>query len=220
MPKIPTRPKYKLVLTKAASVLWLFLVAGLLNPVSAPAQQVTPTMTALARAQNAHGLGDNMTALNSIIEAEQSLWNEAPLGLRNVAFVAEIPEKFGFYTPKVGEDFNEDVPLILYCEPIGYTQPKASDGTYNISIQPFFQIFDSQGNMLVKHSINPTSVSGHRTFLTEFMMVATINVRGLSPSTYTLKMTLTDNNNPTKTVEVEKVFNWLPSESAENQNAQ
>jgi hypothetical protein len=199
----------KKVLTAILALLVILLVVC---PNPASAQRVTQTMTALGRAQDAHGLGDNLTALNSIREAEEALWNSAPLGIRNVVFVTERPEKYGFFTPKVGEDFSEDEPLILYCEPIGYTQPKGADGTYNISIVPTVHIVDSQGQILGGEPRPAETMNGHRSFVTEFMLVSTISIRGLPSGTYTLKLTLTDNNDPTKSVEVEKVFNWQPSD--------
>ncbi|MDR2300498.1 MAG: hypothetical protein LBF38_00385 [Deltaproteobacteria bacterium] len=176
----------------------------------ASAQRVTQTMTALARAQDAHALGDNLTALNSVREAEEALWNSAPLGIRQAVFVTELPTKFGFYTPKVGEDFTEDEPIIIYCEPIGYTQPKGADGTYNISLVPSLHILDSSGKVLGGEPRPAQVMAGHRSFCTEFMVSSTMGIRGLAPGTYVLRLTLTDSNDPTKSVEVDKVFNWLP----------
>jgi hypothetical protein len=196
--------------------LWIFaqvlaltiLTAFLASPASA--QRVTQTMTALARAQDAHALADNLSALNSIREAEESIWNSAPLGIRQVVFVMELPTKFGFYTPKVGEDFTEDEPIIIYCEPIGYTQPKGADGTYNISIVPSLHILDSSGKVLGGEAQPAQVMAGHRSFCTEFMVASTMGIRGLAPGTYVLRLTLTDSNDPTKSVEIDKVFNWLP----------
>jgi hypothetical protein len=193
-----------LALTAVVSALW---------PGPARAQRVTQTMTALSRAQDAHGLGDNLTALNAIREAEEALWNASPLGIRNVVFVTEPPEKYGFFTPKQGEDFTEDEPLILYCEPVGYTQPKGADGTYSISIVPSIHVVDSQGKVLGGEPRPAVTMNGHRSFVTEYMISCTISIRGLPPGTYTLKLTLTDQNDPTKSVEVEKVFNWQPTDA-------
>jgi hypothetical protein len=202
--------------TKVAMALSLALCLAaavfLAFPSPGSAQQVTQTMVALARAEDAHALGDNLTALNSIREAEEALWNSSPLGIRNVVFVTEQPEKYGFYSPKVGEDFTEDEPLILYCEPIGYTQPKGADGTYSISIVPSIHVINSQGQVLGGEPRPAETMAGHRSFVTEFMLVSTISIRGLPQGTYTLKLTLTDNNDPTKSVEVEKVFNWQPAD--------
>jgi hypothetical protein len=186
------------------------LVALVSCPGPAVAQRVTETMTALETAQNAHSLGDNLAALNSIIEAEEAIWNNSPLGVRNAVFVTEQPDKFGYYTPKVGEDFTEDEPLILYCEPIGYTQPKGADGTYSISLLPSVQVIDSKGQVLGGEPQPAETMTGHRTFVKEHMLVSTVSIRGLPPGSYTLKLTLTDNNDPTKTVDIEKPFNWQP----------
>ncbi|MDR1309352.1 MAG: hypothetical protein LBL95_05580 [Deltaproteobacteria bacterium] len=189
----------------------LVLAALPLSGVPARAQEVTQAMVALERAKNGHAVGDNLNALNSIREAEEALWNMAPLGVRNVAFVTEKPQKFGFYTPKAGEDFSDDEPLILYCEPIGYTQPRGADGTYSISLLSSVTILDSNGAVIGElPNMPPMSMAGHRTFVTEFMVMATIGIRGLSPGTYTLRLTLTDNLDPTKSADVEKVFNLLP----------
>ena len=105
---LPKTREILVMTTLLAAVAALVLIAS-----PARAQSVTQTMQALARAQDAHSLGDNMTALNAIREAEEALWNSAPLGIRQVVFVTEQPEKYGFYTPKQGEDFSDDEPLIL-----------------------------------------------------------------------------------------------------------
>jgi hypothetical protein len=47
-----------------------------------------------------------------------------------------------------------------------------------------------------------------------------MSIRGLNPGTYTLRLTLTDSNDPTKSVEVEKVFNWLPTDESASPPAQ
>ncbi|MDR3203640.1 MAG: hypothetical protein LBV23_02685 [Deltaproteobacteria bacterium] len=168
-------------------------------------------MNALSRAQNAHSVGDNITALESIWEAQEAIWNLSPLGVRNVAFVTEPPDEFGIYTPKVGEEFGQDELLILYCEPFGYTQIKEADGTYGYSVIASLSVLDSEGQVLGGNdNLGPYGKTGIRTFNTQFMIFITLNMRGLEAGSYVLKVTLTDNNDQTKTVQMEKPFVRLP----------
>jgi hypothetical protein len=168
--------------------------------------------TNLERAINAHAMGDNIAALESLWAAQETIWNNAPLAVRNVAFVADAPETFGLYTPKVGEDFSdEDVIALLYFEVFGFTQNKGPDGGYGYSLTVSATILDTKGN-IVGVERNPTvyEKSGFRTFNAQCMLVSSLNLRGLPPGSYVMKVTIQDNNDPTKVVEVEKALNRLP----------
>ncbi|MDR0356229.1 MAG: hypothetical protein LBJ64_10945 [Deltaproteobacteria bacterium] len=169
-------------------------------------------MTALSNAQIALSSGDNRAALNAIMLAEQSLWNSSPLSVRNVAFVTEPAPGFGMYNLKTGEEFQGDEPIILYCEPVGYTQIKDSDGTYGFSLIVSVDILDSNGNVLGgNQNLGPYSMNGLKSFYTQYNICFTLNLRGLDPGSYILRITMTDNFDPTKTVAIEKTFNWLSS---------
>ncbi|MDR2422373.1 MAG: hypothetical protein LBE01_03245 [Deltaproteobacteria bacterium] len=162
---------------------------------------------ALDRAKAAHVAGDDKSALEAIWVAQEAIWNDVPLGVRNVAFVVEQPENFGSYVPKEGADFQSHEPLILYSEPYGFTQQKEPDGTYAYSIYGAFAILDADERLIANQDkLGPYEMSGYRTFSVENMLAMTIGVQGLPAGSYVLRLTLTDNIRPEKTVSVDKPF--------------
>ena len=161
----------------------------------------------LSQAGSAYQSGDHLGALDALWAALEEIWLKAPLGVRNVAFVTDQPENFGTYQPKDGEDFKAPEPLILYCEPIGFTQVK-TDGTYKYSIIGAFDILDSTGRVLGgQKNLGPYEQSGYRTFSTETMLVMTIGIQGLPAGSYVMRVTLTDNLDQAKSVQLDKPFN-------------
>ncbi|UQZ90393.1 hypothetical protein C4J81_14730 [Deltaproteobacteria bacterium Smac51] len=182
----------------------IMLAAGIQTAAFA---QEDPIALELSQAVNAYAAGDHIGALDALWAAQENLWRKAPLGVRNVAFVTSQPENFGTYQPKTGEDFKSPEPLILYCEPIGFTQLKEGD-TYRYSIIGAFDILDSTGRVLGgQKNLGPYEQSGYRTFSTETMLVMTIGIQGLPAGAYTMRVTLTDNLDQSKSVQLDKPFN-------------
>ncbi len=164
-------------------------------------------LSELGKANDSVLSDDFIGALDAIWAAQEMLWNKAPLGVRNVAFVTEQPENFGTYQPKAGEDFKSPEPLILYCEPVGFTQVKEGE-TYKYSIIGAFDILDAEGRVLGgQKNLGPYEQSGYRTFSTETMLVLTIGIHGLPAGSYTMRVTLTDNLDQSKSVQLDKPFN-------------
>lgn len=161
----------------------------------------------LAKADEAYKGGDYIGALDLLWQAQEAMWRRAPLGIRNVAFVTEPPENFGNYRPKTGEDFKSSEPLVLYFEPIGFTQLKEGE-TYKYSMIGAFDILDSAGLILGgQKNLGPYEQIGYRTFSTETMLTMTIGVEGLPAGNYVLRVTLADNLDQSKSVQVDKPFN-------------
>ena len=184
----------------------LFALLCLVAPTPAAAQE-DPVAMELTQAVSAYSRGDHIAALDALWAAQEGLWREAPLGVRNVAFVTGQPENFGTYQPRAGEDFRSPEPLILYCEPIGFTQLKEGD-TYRYSLIGAFDILDSNGQVLGgQKNLGPYEQSGYRTFSTETMLVMTIGIQGLPAGSYTMRVTLTDNLDQSKSVQLDKPFN-------------
>lgn len=170
-------------------------------------EELTKITKELARADTACRQGDYIATLDSLWAAQEMVWRRAPLAVRNVAFVTEQPENFGTYKPKIGEDFKSPEPLILYCEPIGFTQIR-ENGTYRYSIIGAFDILDARGKVLGgQKNLGPYEQSGYRTFSTETMLVMTIGIHGLPAGSYVMRITLTDNLERTKSVQLDKPFN-------------
>jgi hypothetical protein len=197
----------------AAAALLALMAAG---PIEA--QLALPeVMNSLDRAQSAHAVGDNISAMESIWEAQEAIWNHTPLAVRNVAFVTTPPEIFGLYTPKVGENFSDDDTIVvLYFELFGFTQVKAPDGTYGYSLTISATILTPDGQVIGVER-NPTvyEKQGFRTFNAQGMFFTSLNIRGLPPNAYVLRVSIQDNNDPAKVVEVEKNLNRLPDSAPE-----
>ncbi|MDL2259760.1 hypothetical protein LJB99_02640 [Deltaproteobacteria bacterium OttesenSCG-928-K17] len=184
------------------------------TPAQAPKTPPTPDehqaiTVALATAEKAQREGDYIGALDALWRAQEMVWRRAPLGVRNVAFVTEPPEGFGTYNIKPGEDFKSPEPLILYCEPVGFTQIKEGD-TYRYSIIGAFDIIDAEGRVLGgQKNLGPYEQSGYRTFSMETMLTMTIGIHGLPRGSYIMRVTFTDNLDPSKSVQLDKPFNVL-----------
>ncbi|MDR1164352.1 MAG: hypothetical protein LBO66_00500 [Deltaproteobacteria bacterium] len=162
----------------------------------------------LDKAKAAHQLGDNLTALESIWRAEEIIWNYSPLGIRNASYILEPPEYFGVYAPKKGETFAPNELLVLYAEPIGFTQRKEADGTYTNSLLGSFNILDTTGQIIGgQPNLGPFTEQGYRSFTTQKMVTFTINLNQIPPGSYILQLVLTDNLAPEKSVELQKPFN-------------
>jgi hypothetical protein len=178
---------------------------------ASPAPGGEGAVQSLDRARNAHAVGDNVTAVLSIWDSLETVWGMMrEMGIRNAAFITDEPEFFGVYNPKQGQDFAPGELIILYCEPFGYTMRKEADGTYTNSLKWSFQILDQAGTPLGgQNDIGPYTHGGYRTFTTEKMLSLTINLSQFPAGSYTLSVTITDDFNPEKSVEIQKPFNIL-----------
>ncbi|MDR2934375.1 MAG: hypothetical protein LBV70_00610 [Candidatus Adiutrix sp.] len=194
---------------KAHFSAWALALPALLTVLAGPAPLAAQDAVSLnlSKAGSAYQSGDYLGAMDALWAAQQEIWRRSPLGVRNVAFVVDQPDNFGTYQPRDGEDFKAPEPLILYCEPIGFTQAKTG-GTYKYSIIGAFEILDAAGKVLGgRKNLGPYEQSGYRTFSTETMLVMTIGIHGLPAGAYVMRVTLTDNLDQTKSVQLDKPFN-------------
>ena len=160
----------------------------------------------LKNAQKAYNEGDSIKALDDLWLATEEIWSTAPLAVRNVAFITALPKNFGAYELKAGEKFKADDPIIIYCEPIGFSQKKGSKG-YEYSLSGAFEILAADGKLLGgQKNLGPYTQKNYQTFTTEAMLVMTIKAGGLPIGDYVLRLTLTDNFAPHKIVELDKPF--------------
>ncbi|MDR1658409.1 MAG: hypothetical protein LBT47_12835 [Deltaproteobacteria bacterium] len=189
----------------------LLLLVLSASPLRAQLLSIPEVAASLDEAKSFHSVGDNIQAMESIWRAQELLWNSTPLGVRNVALVSEPPESFGIYTPRVGEDFRDGEPIILYFEPFGFTQVKSANGSYGYSLTVTTTILDINGN-IVGVEKNPTiwEKSGFRTFNVQSMLFTTLTLWGMPSGSYVMRVSVQDNNDPSKSVEMEKNFNRLP----------
>ncbi|MEW6266303.1 MAG: hypothetical protein AB1641_24785 [Thermodesulfobacteriota bacterium] len=148
--------------------------------------------------------GDYTATIGNLREALEAVWNLAPLSVRNATFVVEPPGGYGVYTPRAGDSFPSLEPLLLYCEPVGYTLKKTGD-EYSSALTAGFAILDEKGTLLGGQPNFGLYENKSRNFGTEYMMYLTFNLKGLPAGNYKLQVTLKDKNS-TKTVTFEKPF--------------
>ena len=193
---------------KKNQIILLWIIASMVFfPLSAGAQGGggTPPQN-LAEAVELYDSGDYTAALKSLDQAKEAIWNIAPLSVRNVHFIDGQPTNFGTYQPRVGTSFKSPEPLILYCEPIGFTQLKEGD-TYRYSLVGAVDILDETGKVLgSQQNLGPYAQSNYRTFSTETMLAMTVGIQGLPLGNYILQVTFTDTLKPNKLVKIKRPF--------------
>lgn len=173
----------------------LVLVACVLA-LAAPAWAVDP-FEAVGRANTSLNAGDYGGTVFHLREALQEVWNQAPLLAQNVHFVTDQPEAYGMYKPRANNVFDAVDPILLYCEPVGYTVKRSGD-IYSIAISADFSIVDSKGVVIGGQQNFGRWTMRSRAFNTEFMMYFTFNLRGLPAGQYRLLVTLNDQNSDKK----------------------
>jgi hypothetical protein len=172
--------------TRAALVATLLLLGA--NP--ALAGEITD---AGAAAEQAVTDGDYEAAFDSIETAKDSIWEQAPLTLKNVTFTAGEPAGYGIYDKRPTSDFKSGETLIVYSEPQGFGY--GSDGDYNtIDMALDYELKDASGKSLAKQenfsnwkirSLYPNK---------EFMGKLTFSFTGIPVGDYELSTTVHDKN--------------------------
>ena len=141
--------------------------------------------------------GDYAATLDNIRTAYETSWNLAPLAVKHAAFVTEPPEAYGMFSPRPEGPFESIDPIELYCEPVGYTIKKDGEW-YTAALTADFVLADPDGKELGgQPNFYQWSVKS-RNFNTEVMMFFTINLKGLAPGSYILRVTLNDQNSDKK----------------------
>jgi hypothetical protein len=141
---------------------------------------------------------DPLEKLKSLRAELEYAWNETPLTATNIAFVTQQPEGYGMYVPRADDIFNAIDPILIYCEPVGYTVVKNGD-QYEFNLSADFTVADDKGNILGGQENFGSWGVKSRAFNTEFMMFFTFNLKGLPGGKYKLQVTLKDANSDKKT---------------------
>ena len=141
---------------------------------------------------------DPLEQIKNLKSELEYVWNEAPLTATNITLVTEQPGGYGMYTPRADTIFDAIDPILIYCEPIGYTVIKNGD-QYEFSLSADFTVSDESGNILGGQENFGNWGVKSRAFNTEFMMFFTFNLKGLPGGKYKLQVTLKDANSDKKT---------------------
>jgi hypothetical protein len=130
-------------------------------------------------------------ALLSLRTALQLAWNQSPLMVRNQTFVSEEPSGYGMYKSSPDADFDAVEPVGVYCEVLGYTVQE-SGGNFKISLGADFEVLDAEERVLGGQDDFGTYQVDAKTFITEYSIYFTFNLRGLPQGDYTLRVTVKD----------------------------
>ena len=152
----------------------------------------------------AWGAADPLEKLKDARAQLEYVWGETPLTATNITFVMEQPEGYGMYTPRTDTVFNAIDPILIYCEPVGYTVVKNGD-LYEFNLSADFTVADEKGNILGGQENFGSWGIKSRAFNTEFMMFFTFNLKGLPGGKYKLQVTLKDTNSD-KTTSFQQAF--------------
>ena len=158
----------------------------------------------MAQASAEYSSGNFVEGVNLLRKSMEEMWNEVPLTVLNVTFVTEQPQAYGMYTPRPSDVYEAVEPIILYCEPIGYTI-KRSGGENIFSLAADFSVVDAGGEVLGGQENFGKWEMKSRAFNTEFMMHFTFNFKGLPSGKYRVLVTLRDLNS-TKSAVIKKPF--------------
>jgi hypothetical protein len=167
----------------------------------APAQ---PPRNAISLASAAYSEGDLMKTMDLLRTALVGVYGEAPLIAQNVHFVTEEPQAYGMYSPRSGNTFDGVEPIQLYFEPVGYAFKK-SGRFYSVNVDASFTVLKRDGTPLGEEQPLGSLDFRSRAANMESMIFSTINLRGLPPGEYHLKLNLIDHNSG-RTGSFEKTF--------------
>lgn len=182
----------------------IILMGLVLLFIGTPSLDAADIKALLGQADSSHAKGQYVDTVLLLREALVQVWNQAPLTVRNINYVADQPSAYGIYQPYDGDEFDPVNPIMLYCEPIGYTVKKQGE-IYTFALSADFSVADEQGDILGGQQNFGRWSMRSRAFNTEFMMYFTFNLKGLPPGRYKLMVTLHDLNS-TKTAAFEKGF--------------
>lgn len=139
--------------------------------------------------------GDAAGALLAAGDLYAQVWDHnATIGLTQATLVAENATGYGVYNPRPTNVFKMGEPILIYCEPYGFTYGKPGEGLYSVNLFVDLQVLDASGNQLANApeatEYNMTSRHENR----EVQANITYTLEGIQPGHYTLVTTLRDKN--------------------------
>jgi hypothetical protein len=139
--------------------------------------------------------GDAAGALLAAGDLYGQVWDHnATIGLTQATLVAENATGYGVYNPRPTNVFKMGEPILIYCEPYGFTYGTPGQGLYSVNLFVDLQILDASGNQLANApeatEYNMTSRHQNR----EVQANITYTLDGIQPGHYTLVTTLRDKN--------------------------
>lgn len=136
-------------------------------------------------------------AMQALESAREAVWKQTPLSFRKTLFVASDPAGFGIYDIRETNEFKSGEPLIIYAEPVGFSDGR--DGQIFITDMALdFEITDSFGASLAKRENFASWTLRSRVPNKEFMGKLNYDFTGLKPGDYDVITTVHDKNSEKK----------------------
>ncbi len=138
---------------------------------------------AAQRAEQLVAEGKFEDAMKTLEQAQDLLWQKAPLAFRRALFTAGEPAGYGIYDLHEGNTFKRSDPLIIYAEPMGYSYSR--DGAiYIIDLALDFVIRSPDGTEVASQNNFGSLTLRSRFPNKEFMAKVTYDFSGLPPGDY------------------------------------
>jgi hypothetical protein len=156
-----------------------------------------PIVDAAGVAEEKLASGDYPGALEAGRAIEEQIWQASPgLTFGQALLVAQNATGFGVFNPREDNVFKKGEPILIYCEPLGFSYGEPGAGLYSVNFIVDLQVLDALGNELANApgatEFNMTSRHQNR----EVQANITYTLDGLPIGRYTLITTLRDKNSP------------------------
>jgi len=164
-----------------------------------------PIADAGQRAEQLHGEGKTVEALDALNQAIDAIWVDAPLAFRRVTLVEDAE---GAAVERADRTFRPDEKLSVQVEPIGFGYGDAG-GVTRIGFKGDLAIENATGQILTEardlFDVSVESAPKRR----EFGMTLSFPVPYIRPGEYVARFTIRDQNSP-KTGSFEVPFTVAP----------
>lgn len=172
----------------------IFLVAAFsATIILASSAQAGQAIDAATRAEALLAEKSYAAALAAIAEAQQAIWDAAPMTVQRALFVAADPGGFGIFDMRESNTFKRSEPLIIYAEPLGFGYGRDGE-LYVIDLGLDFIIKSADGKEVARQenfgSLNMRSRVANK----EFMAKLNYDFSGLPAGAYAVTTVIKDKN--------------------------
>lgn len=171
--------------TRILAVALFSLVAG--------AGHAGDIVDAAQKAEAAVEAGNYASALASLNDARDSVWNASPLTINKAILVASDPQGYGIYDIRDNNQYKPGEPIVIYTEPSGFGYGRDGD-IYLLKMALDFEIKTSSGESLATQKDFAKWELRSRIPNKEFMGKITYTFSGIEPGDYTVETNIRDQN--------------------------
>ncbi|MDD7911352.1 hypothetical protein PUV47_15585 [Pseudovibrio exalbescens] len=164
------------------------------NTVKYAAVPALLAMLALSPAQASETAGtEPSNSLASAQQVFQNAWDQSPLSFTEKTFAKAPAQGYGDFDPVDAAVFDQNEPIIVYAEPVGYAFREA-DGAYNINLSVDFELRNMTGQILASQKDFAQLQNSSRKRVHEFQTSLQFGLQGLQEGDYTLMVRINDLN--------------------------